>query len=72
MDVISMDFWHPDTTKTNTTTTKNQKEILTSLDNLTGFTNLAFTSQVTVEMMACLAFLHFFVPNGRTSEIGDC
>ncbi len=63
-DVISMDIWYPGTTQTNTTTTTNQKAILTSLDNLTGFANLAFSSQVTSEMIARLAFSHFFVPNG--------
>jgi hypothetical protein len=34
------------------------------LDNLTGFANLAFSSQVTSEMIARLAFSHFFIPNG--------
>jgi hypothetical protein len=63
-DVISMDIWYPGSTKTTTTTTKNQKAILTSLDNLTGFANMAFSSQVTSEMVAHLAFSHFFVPNG--------
>ena len=63
-DVISMDIWYPGSTKTNTTTTKNQTAILTCLDNLTGFANLAFSSQVSSEMIARLAFSHFFVPNG--------
>jgi hypothetical protein len=38
--------------------------ILTSLDNLTGFANIAFYSEVSSEMVARLAFSHFFVPNG--------
>ncbi len=63
-DVISMDIWYPGSTLSNTTTTKNQKAILTCLDNLTGFANLAFFSQVTSETVARLAFSHFFVPNG--------
>jgi hypothetical protein len=63
-DVMSMDMWCPGTTKTNTTTTKNQNAILTCLDNLTGFANLAFSSQASSEMITRLAFSHFFVPNG--------
>jgi hypothetical protein len=45
-DVISMDVWCPGTTKTSTTKKKNQKAMLMSLDNLTGFANLAFSSQI--------------------------
>jgi hypothetical protein len=63
-DVVSMDVWHSGRTKTNTTTTKNQKAMLTSLENLAGFANLAFRSQVTSEMIASLAFLHFCAPCG--------
>jgi hypothetical protein len=45
-DVIRMDVWCPGTTKTNETTMKNQKAAtLASLDNLTGFANLAFSSK---------------------------
>ena len=62
-DIISMDIWYPGATKTNTTT-KNQKAILTCLDNLTGYANLAFSSQVRSEMIARLEFSHLFVPNG--------
>jgi hypothetical protein len=62
-DVVSMDICYPGTAKSSTTTTKNQKAILTSLDSLIGFANLRFSSQVTSEMIACLVFLHFFVPN---------
>ena len=63
-DMISMDIWYPGSTKTNMTMTKNQKAILTCLDNLTGFANLAFSSKVSLEMIARLAFSHFFVPDG--------
>ena len=63
-DIISMDIWYPGSTKTNTTTTQNQKTILTCLNNLTGFANLAFSSQGSSEMIARLAFSLFFVPNG--------
>jgi hypothetical protein len=65
-DVISMDIWYPGSMKTTTTTTKNQKAFLTSTssDNLTGFATIAFCSQVSSEMIASLAFAHFFVPNG--------
>jgi hypothetical protein len=58
-NLTSMDTWHPGTTKTNTTTTKNQKAILTCLDDLTGFANLAFSSRASSEMIARLAFSHF-------------
>ena len=63
-DIISMDVWHPGTTFKNTTTTRNQKGILTCLCNLTGFASLAFVPQLNSDMMARLAFSHFFVPNG--------
>jgi hypothetical protein len=62
-EVISMGIWCPGTTKTNATTTKTQKAMLTSFDNLTVFANLTFSLQVTLEMIARLAFLHFFAPN---------
>ena len=63
-NVSSMDIWYPGSTKTNTATTKNQKAVLTCLDNLSGFTNLAFSSsQVSLEMIARLTFSHFLVPN---------
>ena len=63
-DVISMDMWHPGTTLHNAATTKNQKATLTSLCNLAGFASLAFASQIDSDMMARLAFSHFFIPNG--------
>ena len=63
-DIISMDVWHPGSTLKNTATTRNQKGILTCLCNLTGFASLAFVPQLNSDMMARLAFSHFFVPNG--------
>jgi hypothetical protein len=64
-DVMSMDMWHPGTTLTTTTTTRNQKAILTmSLCNLTGFVGLAFVLSICSCTMTRLAFSHFFVPNG--------
>ena len=44
--------------------TKDQKAILTSLENITGFANLTFSLQETSEMTAWFAFLRFFIPNG--------
>ena len=69
-DVISMDAWHPASTKTNAnaTTTRNQKAILTCLDNLTGFANLAFASQVSSDMIARLAFSHFFGLDAKAAD----
>ena len=59
----------PGLKKTNTTATRNQKAILTCLDNLTGFVNLAFSSQVRSEMVSHLAFSHFFFTQ-RTPKTG--
>jgi hypothetical protein len=53
-DVISMDVWHPGSTKNTVTTMKNQRAVLTSLWNLTGFASLVFIPPIS----------HYFIPNG--------
>jgi hypothetical protein len=63
-DIISMDVWHPGTTTPTAEGGKFQKAVLTCLCNMTGFASLAFVSQFDSNMMARLAFSHFFVPNG--------
>jgi hypothetical protein len=63
-DIISMDVWFPGTTTPTTDGGRFQKAILTCLCNMTGFASLAFVSQINSNMMARLAFSHFFVPNG--------
>jgi hypothetical protein len=64
-NIISMGAWHP--RMTNPTASKGgkfQKAILTCLRNMTGFASLAFVSQINLNMMSLLAFLHFFITNG--------
>ena len=64
-DVISMEVLYPGHTRTSNrtmTTKKNQKATLTCLCNLPGFRSLVFISQIDSDMMAILAFLHFFIP----------
>jgi hypothetical protein len=64
-DIVSMDAWHPGKMQTNTMTTKNQKAAFTSPCNLPGFASIVFMTQIDSDMMAaCLAFSHFFMPNG--------
>jgi hypothetical protein len=65
-DIISIDVWHPGKTTMDTKklgTERNQKAILTSTCNLTGFASLAFISVLESEVAARLVFSHFFIPN---------
>ena len=68
-DVISMDVWYPGTTKTNTPTTKNQKETLTCSGNRTGFASLAFASQIDSDYGATGFFTLF--RSKRTPQTGN-
>jgi hypothetical protein len=63
-DIISMDVWHPGKTDKIGSTEKTHRAILTSLCNMTGFTSLAFLSNLTSDLITRLAFSHIFVPNG--------
>jgi hypothetical protein len=58
-----MDIWYPGKTMTSSHKTS-QKAVLTSLCNTTGFASTAFISQVNSDLVTCLSFAHFFVPNG--------
>jgi hypothetical protein len=71
-DIISIDVWHPGKTTTDTkrfSTERQQKAILTSTCNLTGFASLAFISQLEAEIAARLIFSHFFITNGLPKVI---
>jgi hypothetical protein len=71
-DIISVDVWHPGKTTTDTKrfgTERNQKAILTSTCNLTGFASMAFISVLEAEIAARLVFSHFFIPNGLPKVI---
>jgi hypothetical protein len=65
-DIISIDVWHPGKTTTDTQrlgSNRQQKAILASTCNLTGFASLAFISNLEAEMAARLVFSHFFILN---------
>jgi hypothetical protein len=71
-DIISIDVWHPGKTTTDTKrlgTERQQKAILTSTCNLTGFASLAFMAKREAEIAARLVFSHFFIPNGLPKYI---
>jgi hypothetical protein len=71
-NIISIDVWHPGKTTTDTKrfgTERQQKAILTSTCNLTGFTSLAFISQLEAEIAERLVFSHFFITNGLPKVI---
>jgi hypothetical protein len=59
-DVITMDIWEPGYVAGK----HSERKLLTHLDNMSGFADIAVLGEVTSESVARTAFTSFFVPNG--------